>query len=789
MSGPNSAVTPGFQSFDAMVSNDGRVRANSWAGMPVIDEAMAFQTFPQTNATFRHTGAGWEQRPEMNQIHPARPGPNEQFDRLPSEVLSLILDHLRRLHLLEESNSCATCWMRDCCSVAICNKGWLDIARKTLYKDIQLVGQDSKQLRKKWDGLYMPRLVLLRRSLRGNIELGQLVRSLKVPALPDDAPIESWEYHDLVASVVMACPNLERVDGFYPSYRYGSESRFFQAMASRRSLKEMTWIIEAAPEVSMEHHRAQRSSRSKKRYTKNPSAPQTPTQPDNYLVSTLAKQFLNRHAHWEDLSHLTIHCLPGSILSPPGLINATCSYLPSLKSLYLSQVPARTFDDESLRNLPIALKKLTLTKCAGVTSAGLSTFATRAAASQLETLTLVHQNIDSLPTLVRMFAHLSKLTTFSLVQATAPTMVEDMFMFMPYLASRSLKRLHWDIFESGVGNTNGEGGVTRADDILAKSISANGFPELRNLRVLNDPEGRFQALCRPRERVDLPGDRFRNGLVNQATMGKVQGNGNGNGNSTDITNANNSQITTIRRPSSSAQSSGGSGLDPGMTSPDSPSGRRSSSETKDSGKALSLPSREHGSDLHQARLAAQARLEAARRFPKFEASITDEDGKLLESEGLAGFIGDVRSQIYYSLAPDVGGSDERGGLVGVAELLGDGGEDLFGKGDCSSNAGGGFGAGTVPNTLVLGRGRGRGEEPVQPAGKGKLTKINSSSNLNLRGGSRVDLGELVKVREGCTGRWNSGDDGEGGVVEKKGVKMERWWHVERGHWRGRVKLS
>ncbi|KUI65988.1 hypothetical protein VM1G_01363 [Cytospora mali] len=786
MSGPNSAGATSFQSFDAMVSPEGRVRANSWAGMPVIDEAMAFQTFPPTTATLRNTGAGWPQRPEiMRQMHPSKPGPNDQFDRLPSEVLSLILGHLRRLHLVEESNSCATCWMRDCCSVALCNKGWLDVARKELYTDIRLVGQDSKQSRKKWDGLYMPRLVLLRRSIRGNVELAPLVRSLKVPALPDDAPIETWEYHDMVASVVMACPNLERVDGFYPSYRLGSESRFFHALSTRRNLKEMTWVLEAAPEVSVELHHAQRAARAsksaKKRYSKHPSALRAPSHPDDYLVSALANHFVARHERWEALSHLTVHCLPGPSLAPPCLINAACGHLQSLKSLYLSQVPARTFDDESLRTLPTALKRLTLFKCAGVTSAGLSVFATRAAASELEALTLVHQNVDSLPVLVRIFAHLSKLTTFSLVQAAAPTMVEDMFMFMPYLASQSLKELHWDIFESGVTSPNGESGVTRADDILSRSISANGFPKLRRLRVPNDPEGLFQALCRPMERIDLPGDRCRNGLVNQpttTTAGKVLANGTGNGSSTEINN------TARKYPSSSMRSYSGSGngADIVPASPGSPGGRRCSSDTKDSGKALSLPSREYGSDLHQARLAAQARLEAARSFPKFETCLIDEDGKVLSSEGLAGFIGDVRSQIYYCLTPDAGGSDDRGGLVGVAEVLGDGGEDLFGRGDVSSNAGGGFGAGTVLR---------REEEPAL-AGKGKLTKSNNG-NGNGRssgGGGGKGEGELAKVREGCTGRWNSGDDGEDAVVvDKKGSKMERWWHVERGLWRGRVELS
>lgn len=230
-------------------------------------------------------------------------------------------------------------------------------------------------------------------------------------------------------------------------------------------------------------------------------------------------------------------------------------------------------------------------------------------------------------------------------------------------------------------------------------------------------------------------------------------------------------------------------------SPDSTRGRRSSSDTKDSGKgglSISLPyireQQQRGTDFHQARLAAQARLEAARRFPRFQTSITDEDGKLLGSEGLAGFMGDLGSRISYCLAPDAGGCDERGGLVGLAEVLCDGGEDLFGRGDVSSNCGGGFGAGTVvPDGFLLGR----GEEPVQQqAGKGKLTKSNNSGGggSGRKGAGRWGEGEVTKVREGCNGRWNSDNGGEE-PVDSKGAKVERWWHVERGRWRARIELS
>lgn len=775
----SEASTPGpFRSFDSMAHQEGRMRAMSWAGMSPSEEHMPFQTFPQPTLSSRQSKPGWPRRPETIKQTPLRsPGPNQLFNELPSEVLRLILDHLKQLHL-DKGSSCATCWMRDCCSIAMCNKKWLQAARNSLYEDIQLVGPDNAQQKKKYKGVYSTRLVLLRRSLRTNPKLAQMVRFVKVPALPDEAPIEAEKYHDIVASVVMTCPNLERLEGFYPIYNH-TESRLFDALASRENLKDMTWVIDATPTDLERHGHRSRPSKPKNRYSGHESSSKLHSNPYNYLIAPLANQFVQQHLNWRNLSHLTIHCLPGANLyTPNGLINIVLTYLTSLQSLYLSHVPARSFDDNHLTALPRRLKKLSISHCPGITTAGLSIFAAQASAQDLEALTLIHQNVDSLPAILRIFSKLSKLTTFNLVQAMAPTLPDDICVWlMPYLASASIRNLHWDIFESTLGET-------KADDILARSISANGFPSLRTLRAPCDPDGLFQSICKPKERVDLPGDRYRNGVVSQAlTSGATR--------SSTFPNANNNTKNQHKaKLSSSSHSYSASGVDVVGLS-DISDGRSScSTNSKDSGMFLLVPTREAGSDLHQARRAAQARLEAARRFPRIEANVMDEHGVLIESSGLAGYLGCVTSSVNYSLSPDAGGSDERGGLVGIAELLGDGGEDLFGQGDAASRSGAGYGTGCVADAHIQQAQALESKAINEKKTSGKLSKNNSSSGSggkNAKDKDKAGKGsEVTKVRDGCTGRWNSYNNDTFMVDKKNG---DRSSHTERGRWRGRVELS
>ncbi len=119
----------------------------------------------------------------------------------------------------------------------------------------------------------------------------------------------------------------------------------------------------------------------------------------------------------------------------------------------------------------------------------------------------------------------------------------------------------------------------------------------------------------------------------------------------------------------------------------------------------------------------------------------DEDGELVEKYGMAGFMGSTGSRIEYYLAPDPGGADEKGGLVDVEDLLGDGGEDIA---DGS------------------GSGSGKDRKP---------------------GGKVADVPES-HTKDGCTGRWNAPYTNQS--VDKK--DRDRWMHPKRGRWRA-VTLS
>ena len=58
--------------------------------------------------------------------------PGDGWRKLPEEVLVLILRMLRETHLQPESNSCATCYMRDMTSLALSCKKWMNVSQPFL---------------------------------------------------------------------------------------------------------------------------------------------------------------------------------------------------------------------------------------------------------------------------------------------------------------------------------------------------------------------------------------------------------------------------------------------------------------------------------------------------------------------------------------------------------------------------------------------------------------------------------------------------------------------------------
>jgi hypothetical protein len=680
----------------------------------------------------------WSRPAPLKQRRKAPPG--ELFAALPGEVLEMMLEELRKLHLQPGSTSCATCWMRDCCSIAVSARRFLKYAREALYRDIQLVGHEGPNMKKRTKTTYGSRMVLLRRTLRANPQIAMLVRSLKPPARPRS--VGEVAYNDLVASVVMACPNLERLVGYYPSYDH-SFQRLFQALSTRRNLKEMNWILE--PSANQRQPRTPMSSMQGDRWGPGELEPQE------------AQQFLAFHSNWRQLTTLVVHCHPGAGLSPANLLECTIRSLPSLQNLYLSHIPPNSFSDANLLSLP-ALKKLSLCHCAGVTTAGLSSLATRPSSAALESLTLLHMNIESLPAIARIFSYLTNLSSFILVQTYAPEMPPDEFiMLFPYLASASLRKLHWDI--PYLPNT-----ATPADNILARSIAAGGFPSLRWLCAPNDPEGIFQALCAPCERVELPMDRFHRSATAQPSYGTRP-------------------YSSSGRPGSAA------------SAPNVPWGSGNFGHTRNSssfssvrtgggsvpGSPLCPPTLEallprENSDLHQARRAAQVRLEAAQRVPKYFVNVTDERGAVIEKVGVGAFLGRIESRIRYVLTPDktTGATDESGGLVTVEDMLRDDGGETVGVIDGSDGKEGGTSKWRGRSKSRFGGSGGRERSWSRSRDHSRDSR---DAESDLEGSGKNTRGR----REGCCGRWNTYS---GNVVDKK--DKERWWHQERGRWRGVV---
>lgn len=466
------------------------------------------------------------------------------------------------------------------------------------------------------------------------------MRSLKVPVVPAGVPL--GEYHDLVATLVMECPNFERLPGLHPQYDH-SFSRLFHALSTRKSLKQMDWVVDAAAEPQAQQPRSRSGSRPGSSSAKSAQMMRNRRNSGSStggLGTHEMATFLEHHLDWRQLTTLSIHCLPGATLAPEGLVTKVLRLLPSVRHVHLSRLSPAAFNDNSLQALP-PLETLSLSHMAGVTSNGLSAFATLPSSQAMTRLTLRHVNLDSLPALVRIFSNLVNLRMFCLVQTFAPSLPEDtMIWLMPYLASSSLFKLHWDV-------TTPSPMAHAADSILARSIAAGGFPALRSLRTPNDPEGVFQSLCQPVDRIETATDRFR--FPGQNSVGLI------------------SRCGTIDSVGSLSSGSDSSIQSLGPRTPTSPS----------------VTVLRETSDLRDARQAAQARLDAARHQPRFLVHVTDEEGYTVDEFSMAGYMGTTGSLIRYDLGADLGARDEKGGLVDVEDMMAHCGEDINEREGCT----------------------------------------------------------------------------------------------------------
>jgi hypothetical protein len=335
--------------------------------------------------------------------------------------------------------------------------------------------------------------------------LGALVKELTVPdpAIPPILPNgrqnpQFVEYRDLLASLVMVCPNLERMQGFYTFYNHEFD-RLTHALSTRRRLKEHVWIVSENQDVTERSH-----------YQSSPGL----------LDEHQVYQFMHYHYAWSQLETL-MFCSPGGTgVLEHELFVRVFQLLPSLKHLCVSCFDGDDFRDQTLLALP-ELLSLRLEECPGVTEYGLARWAATPAAQSLESLSIIHQNVEELLAISKILSSLPKLLKFTIVQAdVSPSVPTDIMIFQPIIAAPTLRHLHWDVPPSGhytstkyhaeLPPTNQT--FQTANSQLAASILHAGFPNLLSLRAPQDldPPGILQEVCRPTTDASilLPADRY-----------------------------------------------------------------------------------------------------------------------------------------------------------------------------------------------------------------------------------------------------------------------------------------
>ncbi|KAL4811515.1 hypothetical protein BDV18DRAFT_10550 [Aspergillus unguis] len=417
------------------------------------------------------------------------------FKRVPQEVYENIFDQLQYLHTGPNQSGCMTCFQRDLHALSLTCRPWEKAVRGRLYNRIDIVGSDSPAQLKKYRLKRGSRLKLLRRTLRERRLLANLVLELRVPQIDllftTGKHTAQWqEYRDLVASVVMVCPNLERLLGLSIPFNHEFD-RLTHALSTRRKLKEHTWILCEATETSE-------------------ASPRSTSCPGS-LGPLQMFEFLDYHASWTNLETLMLYGMDQTALEPSVFLRML-SLLPSLRNLCISNFDADAFADTVLLCLP-PIESLRLENLPGVTDTGLAQYTSRPESSALKSLALIELNIDSLLVISKILASLRNLERLKIVQTEkCPTLNLEGIVFQPLLASSSLKFLHWD-----VACPNPSTALTRLDfapfakplrhqetpnSHLAQSILAGGFPQLDALRAPSDiePPGALQAVCQPMPR-------------------------------------------------------------------------------------------------------------------------------------------------------------------------------------------------------------------------------------------------------------------------------------------------
>ena len=415
-----------------------------------------------------------------------RPGSQEHprlqsriFEQLPIEILECVLGQMRVVHS-SGSGINFTNLQNDLRNLCLTDRRLAKVAHEHLYREIWMPQGAEPTKNKMTFSRPRSRLKLLLRTLQEVPVLADMVRHLRITASLVSQLDSEFRYlrihsiHEIpvrynsavLRKLITCVPNLEYLTG-YTLLAMKLTLPLFTALGSCHRLKSHTWHMGNA-------------------YWDDD-------------VKFRIDPFIQCKANWPQLETLILWLEPGrqrGCSLSPGTVTAAVQRLPSLKHLMLKCLTPAEFHNGTLLMLP-ALKSLRLEELHGLTDQGIEQLAHSRLGLSLESLTLYDLELTSLRTVQNLFANLSRLRSFTLLQKTSPELqqwysaISNNFS----LASDTLRYLHWDVLAPGNGTA-----------ILANSIAAGKFPSLRTVKVPCDYDGAIQNLCRPIAREPITAD-------------------------------------------------------------------------------------------------------------------------------------------------------------------------------------------------------------------------------------------------------------------------------------------
>ncbi|KAG9192283.1 hypothetical protein G6011_11017 [Alternaria panax] len=470
------------------------------------------------------------------------------------------------------------------------------------------------------------RLKLLRRTLRNNSGLARRVRELHMSEfqwLYQNATIEREEIANLVASLVMACPRLERLVGFHIHYSQAFD-RLSHALSTRSNLKErVLMLVDTDADVGTDDDEER---------------------PRGIYIAECdpIERFLELSSSHSALSTLVLHQQQGQSSTRLNFraIVGTFRNHPYMRHLAVSGLAANSFTSMALNAIPTNLESLRLESLPGITEKGIQRFATSQQAIPIRKLALINLDIESIHTVAGVLStHFANLREFLLVQTRAPTLLYR--RSEPSFRSPLLRYIHWELCSEAAPLppfvspssmelsesqpfpfTNSEPIACLATSLLAAGIQTDAFPSLRRICIPHDPQGVIQSLCKPLPTALLPSDTSK-----FATASRIA---TSDGFSIMLEEA--AEFSSKAHSSSTYRATSTPRVDSVIGSP----------MFKPSSTGIVLtPMR--------SRLAAQSRILAARKNATMVVRVSDPEGKVRVNKVIGGHVGRIGSKIIYDL--------------------------------------------------------------------------------------------------------------------------------------------